>query len=122
MVNYRRKADSYLQLKNWIVQHNNYNQNNEWACHELTALFYEIVMLSKMFLESKEKEHDSHKKIIDSLREQKEKRLAANYQLMFRVSRALRYEEIKVSNTQRKDFLKLYNDAKKRLVVLMNKT
>jgi len=49
-MNYEKKAKSYEDLRNYIVQQKAYSATNEWGCHELTARFYEIVLLCKQFL------------------------------------------------------------------------
>ena len=108
---YLRKAQTYVDLKNWIINHKNYSTTNEWACHELTALFYEIVLISKDLISSRSLSHNNHYSTIKSL-EKIDLRLSDAYRMLLTLSRKFRYEAIRISKRDRNDFLMLYSKFK----------
>ena len=108
---YQEKARTYVALKDWIVKHKDYSATNEWACHELTAMFYEIVLISKDLLSNRNLPHSNHYLIIKSL-ERIDLRLSDAYRVLLALSRKFRYEAVRVSNKDRNDFLMLYSKFK----------
>ncbi len=109
---YQNKAQSYINLKGWITKHKKYSETNEWACHELVALFYEVVMISKSLLERKNLYHRGHQIITESL-ERINPQLSDAYQMLYSISKKLRYEAMRVSRKDRNDFLLIYSKFKK---------
>jgi hypothetical protein len=104
---YELKASSYRSLSEWIKKNKDYSETNEWGCHELTALFYKVVLLAKKRLHLAGKSHRNHKEIIESLHEIDEN-LSAIYHQLFSISRKIRYEALEVPKMVRGIFLELY--------------
>ena len=115
---YKEKARSYMKLKELVERHRNYRPTNEWGCHELTALFYEVVILSKMFLDKKKMAHDSHRSIMNSLKEV-DNDLRVAYKTLLDFSRDIRYERLSITEKMREDFLKAYYSFKVRIQNVM---
>ena len=119
-LNFHKKADSYFKHSEWIKKHDEYEEHNEWACHELAALFYEIVILAKWFLTSKNEKHSGHKEIFNSLMKVKEYEIANLFSLLYSASKRFRYQIIEISKKDREDFLKNYQKARKLLYKKLN--
>lgn len=111
--NYNAKAKSYLENSQYMQKHENYDKLNEWGCHELIALFYEIVLLSKQFLRAKRwDDYGDHQSIIKGLKAKAGKKIGGDYITLYNFSRELRYELLNIDDVLRNDFLKTYTEIK----------
>ncbi len=111
-MNYSKKAKSYEDLGNYVMHKDGYTETNEWGCHELTAYFYEVVLLCKQILSKKGLEHANHYTIKKSLKKI-DKNLAAAYKNLLEASREIRYESLNISKSSRQEFINNYKQALK---------
>ena len=78
----------------------------------------EVVILSKMILDKKKMAHDSHRSIMNSLKEV-DNDLRVAYKTLLDFSRDIRYERLSITEKMREDFLKAYYSFKVRIQKMM---
>ncbi|AJW77010.1 hypothetical protein [Marinitoga sp. 1155] len=111
-LDYKKKAESYENLSNYIKKHENFNNTNSWGCHYYTNLFYKYAIkcseIIKCYLQPTDIEHLNHQSISEKFKEYIDPKfntkIGAGYHTLFILSRKFRYEQNKLSKQQRKDF------------------